>query len=98
MAIWKSKDMEDELILNCKCGCNETIHFVVDKSWSTYDDYAFMAVLNPRYRTEQGRLKYKLMKIWNIIFNKDFYIFDIRMNKDEFEEFADWIAAQKGEE
>lgn len=33
----------------------------------------------------------KLKKIWRIIRNKDFYYTDVRMNKEDFQKFKEYV-------
>jgi hypothetical protein len=89
MAVFKNfKD--DELIVSCKCGCDEGIHFKI------YDykdgDYAFLTYTNGNFYTQQRTPFFeKLKKIWAIIRNKDFYYSDIVFTKDDFNKFKEWI-------
>ena len=74
MAVFKNfKD--NELIISCKCGCDEGIHFA---------NYCFMSFTNGNFYAEQ---KYpfwkKLKKIWAIVRNKDFYYSEIIMSKND---------------
>lgn len=59
MAVFKNfKD--DELIVNCECGCDEGIHFKI------YDykdgDYAFLTYTNGNFYTQQRPFFEKLKK------------------------------------
>lgn len=89
MAVFKNfKD--DELIVSCKCGCDEGIHLKI------YDykdgDYAFLTYTNGNFYTQQRTPFFeKLKKIWAIIRNKDFYYSDIVFTKDDFNKFKEWI-------
>ena len=88
MAVFKNfKD--DELIVSCKCGCDEGIHFKIHD----YEDgdYAFLAYTNGNFYTQQRSFFEKLKKIWAIICNKDFYYSDIVLTKDDFKEFKEWV-------
>lgn len=91
MAILKSQNNK-ELIISCRCGCDEGIHVKIDES---YGDYAYQAFTNGNFYMEQhgmfGVLKAKLKKIWTIIRNKDYYYSDIIMSKEEFQEFKEWV-------
>lgn len=89
MAVLKSKDGK-ELIVSCKCGCDEGVRIQIDKE--DYDMYAILTYLSGHFYTEQGGLwRKKLKKIWAIIRNKDFYYSDIIMTKDDFAEFKEYI-------
>lgn len=88
MAVFKNfKD--DELIISCKCGCDEGIHFKIEN----YEDgdYAFLSYTNGNFYTQQRSLFEKLKKIWAIISNKDFYYSDIVFTKEDFKEFKEWV-------
>ena len=88
MAVFKNfKD--DELIISCKWGCDEGIHFKIHD----YEDgdYAFLTYTNGNFYTQQRPFFEKLKKIWAIIWNKDFYYSDIVLTKDDFKEFKEWI-------
>lgn len=91
MAVLKSKDNK-ELIISCKCGCDEGVHIKIDDSCG---DYAYQVFTNGNFYKEQygmfGVLKEKLKKILAIIRNKDYYYSDIIMSKEDFNEFKDWI-------
>ena len=88
MAVFKNFN-EDELIIDCDCGCDQGIHFKI----ADYDNdnYIFMTYTNGNYYKEQGSFWGKLKKIWAIIRNKDFYYSDVIMSKVDFERFKEWI-------
>lgn len=93
MAILKNKD-GTELLVDCHCGCNEGIRFTVDKD--DFDYYCFMTYTNGQFYREQDDTLWrvfckKLKKIWAIVRNKDFYYAEVTMNKDEFNEFKEYI-------
>lgn len=88
MAVFKNfKD--DELIVSCKCGCDEGIHFKIHDYGD--GDYAFLSYTNGNFYTQQRPFFEKLKKIWAIIMNKDFYYSDIVLTKDDFKEFKEWV-------
>ena len=88
MAVFKNLK-DDELIISCKCGCDEGIHFKIHD----YEDgdYAFLTYTNGNFYTQQRPFFEKLKKIWAIIRNKDFYYSDVVMTKDDFKEFKEWV-------
>lgn len=93
MSTLKNKD-NTELFIDCNCGCNEGIRFRIDKE--DYDYYCFMTYTNGNFYRDQDETLWKvfykkLKKIWAIIRNKDFYYAEIFMNKNEFEEFKEYI-------
>lgn len=92
MAVLKTKN-ETELIVSCKCGCEDGIHLRVDKD--NDDWYAIMTYINGNFYRDQSNifytLKNKIRKIWAIIRNKDYYYSDVNMSKKEYQEFKDYI-------
>lgn len=92
MAVFKNFN-EDELIIDCDCGCDQGIHFKI----ADFDDdnYILMTFTNGNYYKEQGPFLGKLKKIWAIIRNKDFYYSDVIMSKVDFERFKEWINRKK---
>lgn len=90
MAVLKSAN-EDEMIISCNCGCDESAHFKIDKD-DELDLYCCMSFLSGNYYKEQDSpLWTKLKKIMAIIRNKDYYYSDICMNKAEYEEFKAYV-------
>lgn len=92
MSLFISKDKK-ELIVTCKCGCDEAAHIIIDKD--DYDTYAIMSFMNGNfYRDQYGTLntiKEKCKKIFAIVFNKDYYYADVIMNKKEFLQLKEYI-------
>ena len=93
MAVLKNKD-NTEFLVDCNCGCNDGVRFRIDKD--DFDYYCFMSYTNGNFYRDQDetlwRVFYKkLKKIWAIIRNKDFYYAEIMMNKDDFNEFKEYI-------
>lgn len=78
MAVFK-KFKDDELIVSCKCGCDEGIHFKIHDYGD--GDYAFLTYTNGNFYTQQRPFFEKLKKIWAIIWNKDFYYSDIVLTR-----------------
>lgn len=94
MAVLKSKD-DKELVITCDCGCDNGIHFKVDRDDET-DMYCIMAFMNGNFYRDQNEkilsvIMKKLKKIWAIVRNKDYYYSDIIVNKQEYEEFKEYI-------
>ena len=94
MAVMISEDKKN-LIVNCECGCEDTIHIRID---DTEDENvcAFMTYLNSNwYRDQDDRIfrtiGRKLKKIWAIIRNKDYYYSDVLMSCDDFKRFKEYI-------
>lgn len=94
MSILKSGDGK-ELIVTCKCGCDNGLHIRIDHDEDS-DDFCYMSLLNNNFYRDQGKkIRYvvceKLKKIWCIIRGKDFYYSDILMTRQDFEEFREYI-------
>ena len=88
MAVFKNF-ADNELIVSCKCGCDEGIHFKIQDYGD--GDYAFLTYINGSFYSQQSTFSDKLRKIWAIIRNKDFYYSDIVLTKDDFKEFKEWV-------
>lgn len=93
MSVLINKD-RTELVVNCRCGCDATLHIRIDKE--DPDEYAYVSYLKGSFYSEQGEttrrvIGKKLKKIWAIIRNKDFYYSDILMTPSDWEEFRTFI-------
>lgn len=93
MAVLKNKD-NTEFLVDCSCGCNEGVRIRIDKD--DFDYYCFMSYTNGNFYRDQDETLWKvfckkLKKIWAIIRNEDFYYAEVMMNKDEFNEFKEYI-------
>lgn len=75
---------DDELIISCKCGCDEGIHFAICDYKDR--DYAFVTHTSGNYYREQCSFREKLKKIWAIIRNKDYYYSEVCMDKNDFKQ------------
>lgn len=94
MAVLKSKDGK-ELLVDCCCGCNDGVRFVIDK-FEDFDYYCFMSYTNGSFYRDQDDklwrvLCKKLKKILAIIRNKDYYYAEVTMTKDDFNTFREYI-------
>lgn len=89
MAVLRNKD-NTEFYIDCDCTCDTGIRFRINKD--EFDEYCFMSYTSGNFYTEQsGTLRKKLKKLWAIIRNKDFYYSDIILNKEQFEEFKEYL-------
>lgn len=90
------RDGEDGMIVSCDCGCGDTVklEFDVDDPFGG-PDFFFMSYYNSNwYRDQHGAFdafREKIRKIWRIIRNKDHHYSDIRMSREEFEEFRKYV-------
>lgn len=87
-------DDRKELIVTCKCGCQDSIHIKVDKESPDY--YCLVTYMNGNLSRDQGdkihrTIGRKLKKIWSIIRNKDYYYSDIIMRKSDYKIFKNYI-------
>lgn len=83
-----------EMIVTCKCCCEDSVHISLEKFDD--NDYAFMMFMNGSFSSEYSKTFWKVFvekvkKIWAIIRNKDYYYHDIRMSKEDFEMFKEYI-------
>lgn len=95
MAVMISDDKK-EMIIICKCGCENAIHVRVDDTNKDYDCYAIQTYINGNWYRDQddtvlrciGR---KVKKILAIIRNKDFYYSELTMSCDDFQKYKEYI-------
>ena len=78
-------DNKKELIVNCRCGCEDTIHIRVFDKDKDADYYAIQTYMSGNwYRDQEDTVircvRRKLKKIWAIIRNKDYYYSDVLMS------------------
>lgn len=95
MSVFKTKNNQ-ELIITCNCGCDESFHIKIEPIYEDeYETYALISYMNGKFYTDQlsgwNTIKKKLKKIWAIITNKDYYYSDVILNKNQFEEFREYI-------
>lgn len=95
MSIMMSKDKK-ELIVTCSCGCDDGVHIIKSNSDEYDGSVAYLSYISGNFYKEQenilfGVFKNKLKKILAIIRNKDFYYSDVRMSKEDFQQFKDYI-------
>ena len=95
MAVMISEDKK-ELIVTCKCGCQDTIHIKVDDEDKDADYYAIQTYMNGNwYRDQDNRIFRsicrKLKKILAIIRNKDFYYSELTMSCEDFQKYKEYI-------
>lgn len=89
MSVFKSLD-GNELILSCKCGCDEGIRV---KAEADSDDGSiwYQTYLSGNWYKEQGHFLKKIKKIWAIIRNKDFYYSEIMLDEQDWKAYKEWI-------
>ena len=83
-----------ELIVTCKCGCDEGVHLTISHK-DDEDYYAYQCFTNGNFYKDQygmfGTLKNKLKKSWAIIRDKDYYYSDVLMSCEDFKRFKEYI-------
>ena len=89
-------DDKKELIVTCKCSCQDAIHIKVDDEDKDADCYAIQTYMNGNwYRDQEDRafrcVGRKLKKIWTIIRNKDYYYSDVLMSREDFQKYKEYI-------
>jgi hypothetical protein len=95
MALLLSEDKK-ELVVTCKCGCQDAIHIKIDDTDKELDEYGFITYINGNwYRDQDDRvlmsLERKIKKIWTVIRNKDYYYSDVLMSSDDFMKLKEYI-------
>lgn len=89
-------DDKKELIVTCKCGCQDSVHIKVDDEDKDTNYYAIQIYMNGNWYRDQDEkifrtIDRKLRKIWAIIRNKDYYYSDVLMSREDFEKFKEYI-------
>ncbi len=87
MAVFTAMDGK-EMILSCKCGCDEGIRVRIDRD---EDCCSCITYLSGNWYKEQGRFRDKLRKIWAILRNKDYCYSEVILEQKEWESFKEWI-------
>lgn len=101
MAVLFDKDKK-EVMITCRDGCDNGLSI---KFYDPYDglplstidkeDICWLSYVNGNFYRDQWSawriLKEKFKRIWLIIRSKDIYYSDIMMNKQDFEEFKEFI-------
>lgn len=95
MSVLRSKNNK-ELLVTCECGCEEGLHIIKVEPDECDEGVVYLSYISGNFYKEQDStfwrvFKKKLKKIVAIICNKDFYYSDIRMTKEDFQEFKDYI-------
>ena len=93
MSVLKTKDNK-EMIISCKRGCENAIHFKIDRE--DCDMYCITTFTNSNcYRDQNDTilrvLERKIKKIISIIRNKDYVYSDLILTKEDFEEFKKYV-------
>ena len=69
MSVLKTKDGR-ELILSCRCGCDDGIHFKIDKD---FEDYMYMTYTNGNFYRDQDNGFFRTL-IEIIIMQKQYFL------------------------
>ena len=80
------------LILDCKCGCDDAIKFKVD---ADADIIMFATLLTSKFYSKQEnfirRFADKVKRIWGVIRNKDYCYGEVVLTKEDFRAFKNYI-------
>lgn len=92
MSVLRTEDGK-ELILTCSCGCDDGIHFRIDKDFGVY---MYMTYINGNFFRDQDNrffrtLGRKFRKIFAILFNQDYSYAEAVFSKEDFESFREYI-------
>lgn len=83
---------ENEFVTFCKCGCRNGIVLKADNE----DNDLSLQIVSDNFYTMQNKgkmtIKEKIKRIWYIIRGKEYYYFDILIDKDELQEFKEFVA------
>lgn len=83
---------DDKYVLFCKCGCGNGAVLKFDNE----DDELSMQLVSDNFYPWQnkGKMSFreKSKRIWHVITGKEYCYFDILINKDELQEFKEFVA------
>lgn len=83
---------KNEDVTFCKCGCRNGIVLKADIE----DDNLSLQIVSDNFYIMQNKgkmsLKEKIKRIWYIITGKEYCYFDILVDKDELQEFKEFVA------
>lgn len=83
---------ENEFVTFCKCGCRNGIVLKADNE----DNDLSLQIVSDNFYTMQNKgemtIKEKIKRIWYIIRGKEYCYFDILIDKDELQEFKEFVA------
>ena len=92
MAVFMTED-KTNLILDCKCGCDDAIKFKVDLEDADADMFA--TLLTSKFYSKQEnfirRFADKVKRIWGVIRNKDYCYGEVVLTKEDFRAFKKYI-------
>lgn len=84
-----------ELILDCKCGCDDAIKFIVDLEDADHDIVMFTTFLTGKWFSNQETFKSKFVnkvkRIWGVLRNKDYCYAEQVLTKEDFKIFKEYI-------
>ena len=82
----------NEYVTFCRCGFMDGVVLKFDKD----DDELSLQFVSDNFYTTQNRgkmsFKEKVKRIWYIITNKEYCYFDILIDKNELQEFKEFVA------
>lgn len=89
---------ESIVLITCKCGCQSALQIQIDPD--DENAYSFLSYMNGNFYRDQygafGVIKEKVRRIWAIVRNKDYYYSDIKMTKEDFNKFVDYLSLFRG--
>jgi hypothetical protein len=94
---------EDELIVTCKCGCGEGLHWQAGTWDDEGEEYYISLVESSWYDKQDSRLKSYIKRLWKALRGKEYHFTELILKKDDVEEFAMFLgkltsrAAKDGE-
>ena len=83
---------QNEHVTFCKCGCGNGVVLKFDNE---DNEFSLQLVSDSFYfRQDKGKMSFKekLKRIWYIIRGKEYCYFDILIDKNELQEFKEFVA------
>lgn len=94
--VFANKDNEIKMVLvNCNCGCDETIvikKYINDDDTNTDNDEYYLSILSGKFASGQDRklfktIAHRIKLAWKMLLGKDYLLSEIVISKTEFDEF-----------
>ena len=84
-----------QLILDCKCGCDDAMKFIVDLEDADSDIIMFTTFLTGKWYAKQENFRSRFMdkakRIWRVLRNKDYCYAEQVLTKEDFRIFKEYI-------
>lgn len=88
--IYTNKE-NDELIINCDCGCGFGLLWKATKFDEEDEQYFVYLTEHSWYAKQTGRIKPYFNRLWKALRGKEYYLTELVMSKNEVAEFSGFL-------